>query len=52
VLVMQDLLGLYDDFKPKFVKRFAELRKPVADAVNAFSREVRDGSFPGAEHSF
>jgi 3-methyl-2-oxobutanoate hydroxymethyltransferase len=52
VLVMQDMLGMFDAFQPKFVKRFGELRKPIADAANAFAREVRDGSFPDAEHSF
>jgi 3-methyl-2-oxobutanoate hydroxymethyltransferase len=52
VLVMHDLLGLYDEFRPKFVKRFGELRKPVEDAVGAYAAAVRDGSFPGKEHSF
>jgi len=52
VLVMQDMLGMYADFKPKFVKHFGKLRQPIADAANAFSREVRSGSFPDAEHSF
>jgi len=52
VLVMQDLLGLFDEFRPKFVRRFGELRKPVADAVAAYAAAVRDGSFPDAEHSF
>jgi 3-methyl-2-oxobutanoate hydroxymethyltransferase len=52
VLVMQDLLGLFDEFRPKFVKRFGELRKPVADAAAAYAAAVRDGSFPDAEHSF
>jgi 3-methyl-2-oxobutanoate hydroxymethyltransferase len=52
VLVMQDLLGLFDEFQPKFVKRFGELRKPVAEAVAAYAAAVRDGSFPDAEHSF
>jgi 3-methyl-2-oxobutanoate hydroxymethyltransferase len=52
VLVMQDLLGLFDEFQPKFVKRFGELRKPVADAVASYAAAVRDGSFPDAEHSF
>ena len=47
VLVMHDLLGLFDEFRPKFVKRFGELRKPVADAVGAYAAAVRDGSFPG-----
>jgi len=52
VLVMQDLLGLFSEFRPKFVKRFGELRKPVEDAVGAYTAAVRDGSFPGKEHSF
>jgi 3-methyl-2-oxobutanoate hydroxymethyltransferase len=52
VLVMHDLLGLFDEFRPKFVKRFGELRKPVADAVGAYAAAVREGAFPGKEHSF
>jgi len=52
VLVMHDLLGLFEEFRPKFVKRFGELRKPVEDAVGAYAAAVRDGSFPGKEHSF
>ncbi|MBM2828073.1 MAG: 3-methyl-2-oxobutanoate hydroxymethyltransferase [Actinobacteria bacterium] len=52
VLVMQDLLGLFDEFRPKFVKRFAEMKKPVQDAVRAYADEVREGKFPGREHSF
>ena len=52
VLVMHDLLGLFDEFRPKFVKRFAELKKPVQDAVRAYADEVREGKFPGREHSF
>jgi len=52
VLVMHDLLGLFDEFRPKFVKRFGELRGPVEDAVGAYAAAVRDGSFPGKEHSF
>lgn len=52
VLVMQDLLGLFDEFRPKFVKRFGELKKPVRDAVRAYADEVRRGTFPGKEHSF
>lgn len=52
VLVMQDLLGLDDSFKPKFVKRFAELADPVREAFSAYAREVRSRAFPGPEHSF
>jgi 3-methyl-2-oxobutanoate hydroxymethyltransferase len=52
VLVMQDLLGLFEEFRPRFVKRFGELRKPVAEAVRAYAAEVREGTFPAQEHSF
>jgi len=52
VLVMHDFLGMYDNFMPKFVKRFCELRIPIREAADAFAKEVREGSFPAAEHSF
>ena len=52
VLVMQDLLGLFDEFRPKFVRRFGELRRPVSEAVAAYAEAVRGGAFPGKEHSF
>ncbi|MEK6778679.1 MAG: 3-methyl-2-oxobutanoate hydroxymethyltransferase, partial [Candidatus Deferrimicrobiota bacterium] len=52
VLVMHDLLGLFDEFRPKFVKRFGELKNPVREAVQAYADEVREGKFPGREHSF
>ena len=52
VLVCYDLLGMYRDFTPKFVKRFAELGDAVVDAMNEYVAEVRSGTFPDAEHSF
>jgi 3-methyl-2-oxobutanoate hydroxymethyltransferase len=52
VLVYHDLLGLFPDFKPKFAKRYADLGAAVKTAVEAYCREVRDGSFPAAEHTF
>ena len=52
VLVCNDLLGFDSSFKPRFVKRFAELEAPMIDAVSEYVSEVRDGSFPGPEHSF
>lgn len=52
VLVYHDLLGLYGDLRPRFVKRYAELGAAVTDAVTAYCREVRDGTFPGPEHAF
>jgi 3-methyl-2-oxobutanoate hydroxymethyltransferase len=52
VLVIHDLLGLFDDLRPRFVKRYAELGAGVRQAVESYCREVRDGTFPGPEHSF
>jgi len=52
VLVLHDVLGLFGEFKPKFAKRYADIGAQVADALREFDREVRDGSFPTAEHSF
>ncbi|MBX9622812.1 MAG: 3-methyl-2-oxobutanoate hydroxymethyltransferase [Gemmataceae bacterium] len=52
VLVYHDLLGLFQDFAPKFVKRYADLGPQVTAAVGAYCREVRAGTFPGPEHSF
>ena len=52
VLVWHDVLGLFDGFRPKFVKRYAELGELAREAVRAYCREVRDGTFPGPEHGF
>lgn len=52
VLVTQDLLGMYGDFKPKFVKQFAQIRKAMVDGLNAFHEETLNGSFPSPEFSF
>lgn len=52
VLVSYDLLGLNPDFKPKFVKRFADLHTSVTGAAQAFFQEVRAERFPDEDHSF
>jgi 3-methyl-2-oxobutanoate hydroxymethyltransferase len=52
VLVANDLLGLDSRFKPRFVQRFAELERPIIDAVSAYVGAVREGSFPAEVHSF
>ncbi len=52
VLVCNDLLGFDSRFKPRFVRRFAELETPMVDATRAYVEAVRDQSFPAAEHSF
>jgi 3-methyl-2-oxobutanoate hydroxymethyltransferase len=52
VLVTNDLLGLFDEFTPKFVKRYANLRETLLQAFGQFREEVGAGAFPGPEHSF
>jgi 3-methyl-2-oxobutanoate hydroxymethyltransferase len=52
VLVLHDLLGLNDDFTPKFLKRYAALADEVRGAVRAFGDDVRGGRYPDAAHSF
>jgi len=52
VLVVHDMLGLFDDFMPKFVKRYADLKKTMTGAVKDFIGEVKEQKFPMEEHSF
>ena len=52
VLVLHDMLGLNDQFSAKFVKRYAALAEEVREAVRLFAAEVREGRYPGPEHSF
>lgn len=51
VLVLHDMLGLNEHFRPRFLKRYAELGATVKSAVERYAGEVREGSFPGPEHS-
>jgi 3-methyl-2-oxobutanoate hydroxymethyltransferase len=52
VLVLHDMLGLNDRFSAKFVKRYAALAEDTREAVKRFAAEVREGRYPGPEHSF
>ena len=52
ILVAHDMLGLFDDFRPRFVKQYADLGRDIVEAVETYCREVREGSFPSTEHSF
>ncbi|MGC9325957.1 MAG: 3-methyl-2-oxobutanoate hydroxymethyltransferase [Desulfomonilia bacterium] len=52
VLVIQDLLGMFKEFKPKFVKRYADLFDTIQDAVNTYAAEVRSGEFPSEEYCY
>ena len=52
VLVIHDILGLCEKYSPKFVKRYADVRAVMADAVTRYVAEVKEGEFPKEEHSF
>jgi 3-methyl-2-oxobutanoate hydroxymethyltransferase len=52
VLVLHDMLGLNEQFAPKFLKHYAQLGESVREAVRSFAADVRDGKYPGKEHSF
>lgn len=52
ILVYQDMLGMYSDFTPKFVKKYANLSEEMDKAFTRYIEEVRDGVFPGPEHGF
>ncbi|HEY7733464.1 MAG TPA: 3-methyl-2-oxobutanoate hydroxymethyltransferase [Nitrososphaera sp.] len=52
VLVLHDILGIYEDIRPRFVKRYAELSKTIAEAVSRFSQEVKTGNFPEESNTF
>ena len=52
VLVWQDMAGVRTGRQPKFVKQFADVRSVLAAAATAYADEVRQGTFPGPEHSF
>ncbi|MBP2297875.1 3-methyl-2-oxobutanoate hydroxymethyltransferase [Azospirillum picis] len=52
VLVTDDMLGLFGAFRPKFVKRYADLGEAVGNAAAGYAAEVRSRAFPGPEHCF
>ena len=52
VLVMQDLLGLSSDFKPKFVRKYLDGRSAWLNAFNAFANDVKKGDFPAADETY
>ncbi len=52
VLVVHDVLGLYEKIKPKFAKRYLELSSDIVKAVESYKNDVVSGKFPSIEHSF
>lgn len=52
MLVVDDMLGMFSDFRPKFVKRYAELGSEADAAIESYAEEVAARRFPGGEHVF
>ena len=52
VLVYQDMLAMYSDFKPKFVKQYAQIGSVMKEAFRQYIDEVKSGAFPSEEHTF
>ena len=52
VLVVDDMLGMFTDFRPKFVRRYAEIGQAAGQAIAAYAEDVRARRFPGPEHGF
>jgi 3-methyl-2-oxobutanoate hydroxymethyltransferase len=52
VLVLHDMLGIYEDIRPRFVKRYAELNKEIFDAVSSYNHDIKAGTFPEESNTF
>ncbi|KEH87000.1 3-methyl-2-oxobutanoate hydroxymethyltransferase [Clostridium novyi A str. BKT29909] len=52
ILVYQDMLGMFSDMSPKFVKKFADVGELMKDGFKAYIKEVQEGTFPSKEHCF
>ncbi|MDD3542985.1 3-methyl-2-oxobutanoate hydroxymethyltransferase [bioreactor metagenome] len=52
VLVINDMLGMFSDFVPRFIKQYAKLNTEITAAVQDYIAEVREGDFPAGEHTF
>jgi 3-methyl-2-oxobutanoate hydroxymethyltransferase len=52
VLIVSDVLGIFQAFTPRFVKRYANLAEEMKRALSEYAAEVRAGAFPGPEHVY
>ncbi|WP_315069815.1 3-methyl-2-oxobutanoate hydroxymethyltransferase [uncultured Clostridium sp.] len=52
ILVYQDMLGMFNDFVPKFVKQYANIGQSMREAIGSYVKEVQDGTFPEEKHTF
>lgn len=52
VLVISDMIGLFEEFRPKFVRQYAQMAKTIREAVGKYCEDVRGGKFPGPDESY
>ena len=52
VLVTEDMLGIFTDFQPKFVKQYIDLQKQIDEATQLYASEVKDRIFPSRKHVY
>ena len=52
VLVVHDMLGMFEKIKPKFAKRYLNLSEDIRNAINSYVKDVKEGRFPEQEHTF
>lgn len=52
VLVLHDMLGIYEDIRPRFVKRYAQLSKDIFNAVSSYNHDIKAGTFPEESNTF
>ena len=52
VLVTHDLLGMFEKFTPKFVKKFADLSPVIKEGIRNYGKDVKEGVYPAPEHTF
>ena len=51
-LIIHDMLGMFEAFTPKFVKKYANIAEQIVTALQAFKEDVNSGQFPGPEHCY
>ena len=52
VLVVHDMLGMFEKIKPKFAKRYLNLSEDIRNAINSYVKDVKEEKFPEEEHTF